>query len=423
MSIQLGIIIFFYVATEAATLVIEYLNLRHLKKHGTEIPEEFQHAINAETLKKSRDYTFAKSKFGVVSNLYNQLIAIVFIFGGVLNYYNDILFNFQKDHNLPFAIWGLIFVMLLSYAKTILNIPFSLYNTFNLEKKFGFNTMTFVLWIVDRIKSLIISTVLISLLLLGAFWLIKNVPDLWWLPVWAFFFIFSLFIIYISPYVLEPLFNKFTPIEDKELAHEIKEMLKKAGIQIRGVYKMDASKRTKHSNAYFTGLGKVKRIVIFDTLLNKLSKEELLAVLAHEAGHCRKKHVFKNLMIFEALSAFGAYIAFLALQSDYLTTLFGLDQNTFFAKMMLLSFIASIILWGLPWFFNMVSRRFEREADDFAMNLVGSGKPLASALVKLSADNLSNIHPQKLYAMYHYSHPPELERVRALNAEKKQIII
>jgi STE24 endopeptidase len=128
-------------------------------------------------------------------------------------------------------------------------------------------------------------------------------------------------------------------------------------------------------------------------------------------------------MIFEALSAFGAYIAYLALQSNYLTTLFGMDQNTFFAKMMLLSFIASIILWGMPWFFNMVSRRFEREADDFAMKLVGSGKPLASALVKLSADNLSNIHPQKLYAMYHYSHPPELERVRALNAEKKQIII
>lgn len=234
--------------------------------------------------------------------------------------------------------------------------------------------------------------------------------------MWAFFFIFTVFVIYISPYVLEPLFNKFAPIKDEKLAKDIISLLKKADIKVSGVYTVDASKRSKHSNAYFTGLGRVKRIIIFDTLLEKLSKKELLAVLAHEAGHCRKKHVIKNLILFEALSAIGAFIAFLLLESDILVTIFDLQIDTFFAKMIVLSFIAGIVLWGMPLFFNAYSRRFEREADDFALELTGTGKPLADALVKLAADNLANLHPQTLYAYFNYSHPPVLERIRRLRA-------
>ncbi len=177
---------------------------------------------------------------------------------------------------------------------------------------------------------------------------------------------------------------------------------------------MDASKRSKHSNAYFTGLGRVKRIVVFDTLLESLSKEELLAVVAHEAGHCRKKHVIKNLILFEALSAIGFYIAFLLLQSDILVTVFNLQTNTFFAKLIVLSFIGGIILWAMPLFFNAISRHFERQADDFAMKLIGSGKPLANALVILTVDNLANLYPQKLYAYFNYSHPPVLKRIKRL---------
>jgi STE24 endopeptidase len=182
---------------------------------------------------------------------------------------------------------------------------------------------------------------------------------------------------------------------------------------------MDASKRSKHSNAYFTGLGRVKRIVIFDTLLESLSKEELLAVIAHEAGHCRKCHVLKNLLLFEMLSAVGFYIAFLLLESDILVKIFRLQTftlqtDTFFAKLIVLSFIGGIILWAMPLFFNALSRYFERQADDFAMKLIGSGKPLADALVKLSVDNLANLYPQKLYAYFNYSHPPVLERIRKL---------
>jgi len=302
----------------------------------------------------------------------------------------------------------------LTYAKTFLNLPLNLYRVFNLEKRFGFNTMTFKLWLLDIVKGFVVSTILLSIMIAGAFWLIDKLPHIWWLPVWGFFVVFTIFVIYISPYVLEPLFNKFTPIEDKELEKEIESVLAKGGITVRGVYRMDASKRTKHSNAYFTGIGRVKRIVLFDTLLERLNKEEILAVLAHEAGHCKKRHVFKNLVIFEALTAVGAFIAFLMLKSSWLTQVFGLTNDTFFAKFILLSFVATIVLWGMPPFFNSISRHFEKQADKFVVRIIGSGEALASALVKLSAENLSNIHPQRLYAKFHYSHPPLLQRIRYL---------
>ncbi|MDD5697266.1 MAG: M48 family metallopeptidase [Victivallaceae bacterium] len=415
----LPIVILFYVLTCLGTLTLELLNLGHLKKRGSEVPVEFTGAIDAAALQKSNAYTFANSRFAMVHDIYNRVIALVFIFGGILAWYNKTLFDYHHQYHWSFPVWGLIFVMLLSYAKTFLNIPFNLYQTFNIERRFGFNTMSLLLWLGDLLKSLAVSTVLISMLLLGAFWLVERLPGWWWFPVWAFFFIFTLFVIYISPYILEPLFNKFTPVGDEKLAADIIALLKKAGIEVSGVFTMDASKRTKHSNAYFTGLGRVKRIIIFDTLLEKLTEAELLAVLAHEAGHCRKKHVLQNLALFEFLSAIGAYIAFLLLESGILVTIFNLKTDTFFAKMIVLSFIAGIILWAMPLFFNAVSRHFEREADDFAVNLIGSGKPLADALIKLSADNLANLYPQPLYAYFNYSHPPVLERVRKLQAARK----
>jgi STE24 endopeptidase len=378
------------------------------------VPPEFSEVIDSSALKKANDYTFANSRFNMVHTIYNEIITLSFIFGGILTWYNKTLFNYKNEYSWDFALWGVIFVMLLSYSKTILNIPFNLYQTFNIEQRFGFNKMTFLLWLGDLIKSLIVSTILMSALLFGAFWLINKIPGWWWFPVWALFFIFTLFVIYISPYILDPLFNKFTPVKDEKLADEIIELLAKAGITVSGVYSMDASRRTKHSNAYFTGIGRVKRIVIFDTLLEKLSKEELLAVLAHEAGHCRKKHILKNLALFETLSAIGAFIAFLLLESEILDQIFNLEIDTFFAKMIVLSFIAGIILWAMPLFFNAISRHYEYQADDFAVDIIGSGEPLADALVKLSVDNLANLYPQKWYAYFHYSHPPVLQRIKRL---------
>lgn len=410
----LPLIIFCYILTCIANFTLEFLNLRHIEKYGSEVPEEFKGVIEAPGLEKSKAYTSANSRFRIIHSIYNEIIALVFFFGGVLTWYNQTLYDYQNRYHWSFAVWGVIFVMLLSYAKTFLNIPFNLYQTFNIERRFGFNNMGFLLWLGDLIKGLIISTVLISILLFGIFGLVIYLKESWWFPVWGFFFLFTLFVIYITPYVLDPLFNKFTPLKDEELARDIIALLKKAGIEVSGVYTMNASKRTKHSNAYFSGLGRVKRIVIFDTLIERLTKEELLAVLAHEAGHCRKKHILKNLAIFEVLSAVGAYIAFLLLKSNILVEIFKIQTNTFFVKMMYLSFIAGIILWAMPLFFNAISRHFERQADRFTVKLIGTGKPLADALVKLSVDNLANLYPQPLYAWFYYSHPPELKRIKRL---------
>lgn len=413
----LPLIILCYVIICLGAFIIEFLNLRHIKKYGSEIPPEFAGVIQKADLEKSNAYTFANSRYRMIHAVYNEVITLVFIFGGILTWYNKMLFNLHNQYNWPFAVWGVIFVILLSFSKTILNIPFNLYHTFSIERRFGFNNMGFLLWLWDLVKGLLVSAVLFSIMLFGAFGLVKHIPEWWWFPVWAFFFFFTLFVIFISPYILDPLFNKFTPIEDEELAKDIIDLLEKAGIEVSGVYKMDASKRSKHSNAYFTGLGKVKRIVIFDTLLESLTKEELLAVIAHEAGHCQKKHLIKNLVLFETLSAIGFYIAFLLLESDILVKIFKLQTDTFFAKLIVLSFIGGIILWAMPLFFNAISRCFERQADSFAMKLIGSGKPLANALVKLSVDNLANLYPQKLYAYFNYSHPPVLERIKKLRGE------
>ncbi len=412
MKYELVIIMIFYVLTQLAEFILEYMNRRYLEKHGAEIPPEFEGVITPELMVRSKNYTIAKTKLWGYSTVYNQLITLIFIFG-ILNYYNNYLFDWFKYPD-NFILGGLVFMMALTYAKTFLNLPLNLYRVFNLEKRFGFNTMTFKLWLLDILKGFVVSTILLSIMVAGAFWLIEKLPDIWWLPVWGFFVVFTIFVIYISPYVLEPLFNKFTRIEDKGLEREIESVLAKGGITVRGVYRMDASKRTKHSNAYFTGIGRVKRIVLFDTLLERLNKEEILAVLAHEAGHCRKHHVFKNLIIFEALTAVGAFIAFLMLKSNWLTQVFGLTHDTFFAKFILLSFVATIVLWGMPPFFNSISRHFEKQADKFVVRIIGSGEALASALVKLSAENLSNIHPQRLYAKFHYSHTPLLQRIRYL---------
>ncbi len=278
--------------------------------------------------------------------------------------------------------------------------------------------MTLKLWASDFIKGIVLSTVLLGLLMGAAFWLIHAIPDFWWLPVWGFFFLFSLFMMYISPYVLEPLFNKFTPLDDEELEEGIKEMMGKAGIKVSRVFKMDASKRTKHSNAYFSGIGKVKRIVLYDTLLEKLSKDEILAVLAHEAGHWKKKHIIKQLAIFEISAFVGSYLAFVLLKSDILGRLFFINDASFFTKLVLLSFVASIVTWPFSPALSVISRIFEREADDFACGLMGDGEALASAMVKLSKENLSNLHPHPLYAKFHYSHPPAVERIRYLRRQK-----
>jgi STE24 endopeptidase len=396
------------VLVEAFQYWLDYVNTRHLKIHGARIPPEFVGHIEEDLLARTRDYILEHTRFGVATSLFQNIVTLLFIFGGLLNLYNSWIASLK----LPFVLSGLLFFALITYGQTLLSVPFSLYRTFKIENKFGFNTITPRLWIADFMKSFLISTILMILLLPTALWLITWSPERWWLWLWSFFFIFSLFFMYISPYVIEPLFNKFTPLEEGALEEGIRSLLAKVGIKVSRVFKMDASKRSRHTNAYFTGIGKVKRIVLYDTLIEKMTHSEILSVLAHEAGHWKKKHVLKAMAAVEVISFVGLYVSFRILEGDFLSTLFRIDDDTFFAKVVVLGFCATILAFPVAPLAAYVSRRHEREADRFSYGLTGDSEGMISALVKLSKDNLSNLHPHPLYAKFHYFHPPATERIR-----------
>ncbi|MCL4490415.1 MAG: M48 family metallopeptidase [Nitrospirae bacterium] len=410
LNTYLIIILCLYILKEAFEYLVRYLNLKHMKKAGAAIPPEFAGKTDEALMKRTREYEGEKTRFSFVTSLSGNIVAVLFIFGGLLNIFN----SWIASLNFSFIISGWLFFMLLYYADDLLSVPFSIYGTFKIENKFGFNTMTPRLWLSDFVKSLLISTILMSLMILAGLWLIKWSPRYWWFWVWGFLFLFSIFMMYISPYVIEPLFNKFTPIENESLREGITVLAEKAGIHVSRVLRIDASKRSRHTNAYFTGIGKTKRIVLYDTLLGGMDRSEILSVLAHELGHWKKKHLLKSLAAFEIFSLISLYSAFRIIQSDFLLNIFSIDTNTLFAKFALFAFLAGIIALPLRPLANFFSRRHEKQADRASYELTKDAESMVSALVKLSKENLSNLYPHPLYAALYYSHPPILERIRYL---------
>jgi STE24 endopeptidase len=409
---QLIVILLLYLIVQAVKQYLKILNLQHLAKHGDEVPPGFEEHIDTEVLSRMRDYTVAHGRVEHVASLFGVCITIVFLFGGLLNVFN----NFMDSLQWPPVVAGTVFFLLLSYADTVLNIPFSLYNTFSVEKRFGFTTQTLSLWFADLLKSLVLNTILLGLLFGALLWLIQAMPGYWWLAGWFFVLGFSVFLLYLSPYVIEPLFNKFTPIQDELLEKRIKETMGKAGLSISRVFTMDASKRSKHSNAYFTGIGHVKRIVLFDTLLNNHQPDEILAILAHEAGHWKKKHLLKMLVLSQAITLTGFYLAYQFATGDQIAMLFQLDAPTMPAKLLLVVFLGNLLLFPIKPLFALLSRKHEREADRFAVQLTRNTKPMAESLIRLSRDNLANLHPHPWYAALNYSHPPIVTRVAEIKS-------
>ncbi|MEW6585195.1 MAG: M48 family metallopeptidase [Nitrospirota bacterium] len=409
---SLAVVLGLYILKEGFEYLLQYLNLVYLKRYGLIVPPEFHGEIDETLLRKMRDYEVEKTRFSFVSSLFGVLVAVVFFFGGLLNFYN----SWIASLNLPFVPAGLVFALLLSYASTVISIPFSIYSTFRIENKHGFNTMTPKLWLADFGKSLIVSTVMTGIVVSVGLWLIEFSPNYWWVWVWGFFLLFSIFMMYIAPYVIEPLFNKFTPIGDPGLEEKIKDIMAKINIRVSRVFKMDASKRSRHTNAYFSGIGRVKRIILYDTLLQSMTREEILGVLAHEAGHWKKKHVLKMIVAAEVLSFIGIYISFRILQTDFLADLFRIENGTFFAKALVLGFLGGILSLPFTPVSSYISRKFEKEADRFACELTGNREAIAGTLIKLSKDNLSSLHPHPLYAAFYYSHPPVVERVREIRS-------
>ena len=387
------------------------INLANLKRHGNEVPEGFEGAIDAEKLRTSSAYTFDSSRLGLWESLFDNALVVLFLFCGLITVYD----RFITGRTSSFILSAILFFLVLTWIQSLLGIPFHLYGTFRIEARYGFNTMTPRLWFMDFLKSQALGSILLILLIGAAFWLIQWSPARWWIWVWAFMAVFSLFMMFISPYVIEPLFNKFEPVTEEGLEAEIRALVEKAGLKVSRVMQMDASRRSRHSNAYFSGIGRVKRIVLFDTLIKQMSHGEILAVLAHEIGHWRKGHIRKRLIMAQAMSLAGAWLSFRLLNWEGLPGLLGLPTDISLAgRMAILGFVGSLVLFPLTPLSAWLSRRHEREADRFAADLTGRPQDLASALIKLSAENLSNLFPHPLYAAFHYSHPPVVERVRAL---------
>jgi STE24 endopeptidase len=402
-----------YLAVLAAGYWLKHLNLSHLKQHGHSVPPEFVGAVDPATLAKISDYTLENSRFGLVESIIDNGILLLFLFSGVLAAYDRWIASLSSS----FTGNGVLFALILTTVQAVIGMPFSLYRNFRIENKYGFNTMTLKLWITDAAKGLAIGMVITTILVFVALWLVTWSPSLWWLWVWLFFLAFSIFLMYLSPYIIEPLFFKFEPLQVEGLEDRIRSLMDKAGLKVSRVFQVDASRRSRHSNAYFTGIGKVKRIVLFDTLLQQMSQEEILAVLAHEVGHWKKKHVLKRIVMTEAMAFCGLFIAFRLVQDDLLPTLLGLPDVSLYAKVLILSFLGSIVMFPLTPLFSALSRRDERESDRFAVGLTGTPQAMASALVKLSKENLANLHPHPLYAKFYYSHPPVVERIRTLRKE------
>ncbi len=405
-----------YLFTVVTGFWLKYVNLAYLKLHGQTIPPGFEGVVDPAALKNISAYTFENGRLAVFESIVSILIMIVFLFGGALGAYDRWIASVTGS----FLAGGVLFFLVLTCAETLIDIPFSLYRNFRIENTYGFNTMTPRLWFTDLLKSLALAMVLGSLVVTVALAMIQSSPLWWWLWVWGFLLLFGVFMMYISPFVIEPLFFKFEPVRAEGLEDRIRALMERAGLRVSRVFQVDASRRSRHSNAYFTGIGRVKRIVLFDTLIEQMSQEEILSVLAHEVGHWRKRHVLKRIVLTQVSAFIGLFLAYHLLHWEGLPGLIHMEHASFFGRVVIIGFLSSLVTFPLTPLFSYLSRRDERAADRFAVELARDPEAMASALVKLSRENLSNLHPHPLYAAFYYSHPPVVERVRSLKSTKAE---
>ena len=391
-------------------LFLNRLSISYIRQHGSTVPEVFRDAVDQEKLKKISAYTVDSADFGIISNLANQAFFLAILLSGFLPWL------VRSIHQWGFGLifGGLVFFASLSVLTNLLRLPFNLYATFVIEDRYGFNTRTFRVWLNDLLKSLALSALLGGLLLWLFLTLVVRGGTAWWLWAWILMGAFELLMMWLYPVIIAPLFNKFEPIANKELENQIGTLMEKAGLRAKGVFRMDASKRSRHTNAYFTGIGKSKRVVLFDTLLEAHTGDEILAVLAHELGHWKKKHVHKQLLLAEFLSLAGFYAVAKLLDWTLMYQTFGFLEPIPYVGLFLMGALFSPVGYFAQPLASAISRKFEREADDYSLTLIQRAEPMVSALKRLAADNLANLTPHPIYAWFYYSHPPLVERIERL---------
>jgi len=399
-----------YLLQTGFSYYLEILNEKHISKNSV-IPPVFQEIVSKEKLEEINAYNLDTGRFGRLESLVSDIVFLVIVLSGALT-------AFDLMHNSPhYVIAGVSFFLCLGLPLYILELPFGYYKTFIIEEKYNFNKSTVKIWVSDHIKEGVLSIVFMFLLLSPIFWLIRNFQNWWWLIGFLVVSSIQLLLTVLFPVLIAPLFNKFEPLRDKELGEKVKDHMDKAGIEIKEILQMDAGKRSKHTNAYFTGLGKTKRIVFYDTLLESHTHDEILAILAHEAGHYKEKHIVKQLAVFEVSMLAMFYFTHLIINWKMLPAAFGFGDTQPYICLIIVTVLWEKAGYFLKPFYMALSRRFEYEADSFSLKLMKTSTPMVNSLKRIAADNLSNLNPHPLYVSFYYSHPPIVERVAALEKE------
>src|SRR6266480_4503655 len=401
-------------ARTVTELWLSRLNRCHVREHRNEVPPAFRGFMDESTYRRSIDYTLVKDRFGNIVHVFDAVVLIAVLFSGLLPWAFG-KFDFGSS---TLAMAGFLFVT--GIALSIPGLPFAWYAQFKIEERFGFNTTSMKMWIVDRLKGLLLAVLLGYPVLVLVLKLIEWTGANWWLWAAAVVVAFQLLVLLIAPAIIMPLFNKFTPLVEGALHQRLFALARRTGFPTRSIDVMDGSKRSRHSNAFFTGFGRFRKIVLFDTLIAQLNEPELESVLAHEIGHYKKRHVLKLL----GVSIAGVFVAFAAIawlaRQQWFYRAFGFEYEGGFLAvdvvpaMLLFALLAGTISFWLSPLLHMWSRRFEYEADAFAYVTTGEAQPLIQALRKLSQKNLSNLTSHPIYSSFYYSHPTLLERERAL---------
>ncbi len=403
----------FIIMVILSTLIHFWLSQRQINSvnsHRNKTPEAFSKKITLEEHQKAADYTIAKEKLGTIELIIGTILIFIWTLGGGLEYLDQFIRSYQFE---PLYA-GVIFILLMGFISSIFDIPLGLYNTFVLEEKFGFNRTTFKIWFVDFIKQSILGLVIGIPLIMVILWLMSSAGEFWWVYAWAVWMGFGFLMMWAYPAFIAPIFNKFTELKDESLKTRIEKLMTRCGFLSKGILVMDGSRRSSHGNAYFTGLGNNKQIVFFDNLLDSLEEEEVEAVLAHELGHFKKKHIVKRLISMTFMTFVGFAMLGWLMQQLWFYNGLGMTTPSIYAALVLFSIASPAFTFFLSPISAMISRKHEFEADDYAAEQADANK-LVDALVKLYKENANTLTPDPLHSAYYDSHPPAPVRIAHLN--------
>ena len=404
------VFVFLLVATTATRIWLGSRHIRHVKAHRGAVPTAFSGNITLESHQKAADYTSEKSKLALIEVLIQAVLLAILTIGGGLQWIDNVWFNILPGYEI---IRGALVICSALLISSLIDIPFDYYKTFTIDERFGFNKMTPAMFFSDMLKHSLVGLVLGAPILFAALWLMQGAGEYWWFYLWVVWSLFNIVMLAVYPTFIAPLFNKFTPLTDENLKARIEALLIKCGFKSQGLFVMDGSARSSHGNAYFTGFGSSKRVVFFDTLLNRLNEQEIEAVLAHELGHFKHHHVIKRIAMLFFMSFLGlALLGWLMNQTWFYNGL-GVTEISNHMALLLFLLVSPVFLFILRPFMASYSRKNEFEADDYAAKN-SDANHLVDALVKLYRDNASTLTPDPLHSAFYDSHPPASIRITKL---------